>query len=93
MAQIDISRRHTLGREAARAAAERIAGELAGRYGLSHRWQGDDLQFEGGGAKGRIQVAADNVRVTASLGFPASLARGKIEQAVKRYLEELLTQA
>lgn len=91
MASIDISRVHTLGKEAARQCAERIAAKLGQELRASYHWQGDTLVFECPGASGRIRVGEDTVRVEIDLSFLLRPLRGHVEQEVRRHLEEALS--
>jgi putative polyhydroxyalkanoate system protein len=88
MAHIDITHAHGLPAADARRAVEDIAGKLADRFDVSHRWQGQALLFERPGVNGRITLAASEVQVQAELGFLLSALKGPIEQEIRRYLDE-----
>jgi hypothetical protein len=49
---------------------------------LQRRWNGDVLELSGPGAKGTIVLEPGKIVGRASLGPPASLMRGMIEQKV-----------
>ncbi|HEY0179950.1 MAG TPA: polyhydroxyalkanoic acid system family protein [Dokdonella sp.] len=87
MAVIDIRRAHARGKEAAKAAIERVAEAIAGEYGVEHHWSGDALHFSRSGVKGRIVVAADEVHVHAELGLLASALKPAIEREIERQLD------
>ncbi len=90
MAQIDVRRRHNLGKEKARETAESLARELEDRLDARYRWDGDVLVFERKGAKGRLAVTEDEVHLTIELGLVLRPMKGTIERHVTAYLDERL---
>lgn len=90
MARITVERSHSLGREAARAKAERLAERLASQYELRHHWEGDVLVFKRKGADGRIEVTEDRVRVELSLGLLLSPLGGTIKREIEKGLDASL---
>lgn len=46
MARITVERAHSLGKEGARAKAEKLAHKLKEQYGLEPTWSGDTLMLE-----------------------------------------------
>jgi putative polyhydroxyalkanoate system protein len=90
MATIDIRRNHTIGKAAARDAAQGIAEKLKDKVDVRYHWDGDDLRFERTGAKGRIQVTESEVRVEIDLNLALRPLRGKLEAKVHKYLDESL---
>ncbi len=89
MADIDIRRKHSLGLEGARAAAERLAAELGKRFGLKGAWEGDVLRFQRSGVDGTLAIGADEVHLQVALGFMFKAMKGSIETAVHREIEAL----
>jgi putative polyhydroxyalkanoate system protein len=87
MAAIDIQHAHDRSMQEARAAVERIADKMNEKFGIRHAWNGDELDFSGSGAKGRITLGKSEVHLTLSLGFPVSMFRGSIEAEIHKYLE------
>ncbi len=90
MATIDIRRSHSVGKAAARTAAERIAERLKEKIDVRYHWEGDDLRLERTGAKGRIQVTNSEVRVEIDLNLALRPIKGKIEEKANKYLDEFL---
>lgn len=88
MATIDITRKHSAGKDKAREVAESIAERLKDKIGITYRWAGDDLNFERTGAKGTIHVADDSVRVEVDLKMMLRPMKGKIEGKIHQYLDE-----
>jgi putative polyhydroxyalkanoate system protein len=90
MARIEIQREHTKSLKEARAAVERVAERIAEKFGITHAWNGNVLDFKGSGVSGQIALAKHQVDVTATLGFLASAFKGSIEAEINRYLDREL---
>lgn len=69
MSVIRVERAHSKGLEAARHEAEDLAKDLAEKFGLKYRWQGDKLEFKGSGAKGNMLCADDEISIHLELSF------------------------
>ena len=93
MADIDIRRKHNLGMEAAREAADRMAEHLGRKFDLKGAWDGDVLRFERPGVTGTLAVTASDLHLTASLGFLLRAMKGSIENAIHSELDSLFAQA
>jgi putative polyhydroxyalkanoate system protein len=87
MSTVRRSRKHSLSMSAARASAEEIAKELSSRYGISYRWQDNQINFRGAGAKGVLWVHETRMEIEIELSLLLRPARGKIEAAVDRYMD------
>ena len=87
MASIDIRHAHDLKPADARAAVERVATKMGEKFGIRHAWNGNELDFSGSGANGRITLDAKEVHLSLKLGFPVSMFRGSIESAIHEYLD------
>lgn len=88
MASIDVTRRHTLGRERAREIVERIGQDLVRRYAVQTQWQGDTLLVRRSGIEGRIEVGEDSVRMHAQLGMLVGMLKGTIEQEINQQFDQ-----
>lgn len=53
MARITVERAHSLGKEGARAKADKLALKLKEQYGLEPSWSGDTLNLKRSGLKAR----------------------------------------
>lgn len=92
MATIDITRSHNLGKNGARRAANTIVEEIRNKISVNYRWEGDELKFEGSGAKGGIQVGDSAVRVAVDLSFLLrKTMKGTIERKINEYLDRYLS--
>lgn len=90
MALIDERKRHSLGKDEARKAAEEIAEDIGEKLGATYRWEGDELRFKRTGASGSIQVSDEEVRVQVDLSFMLRPLKGTIESRIQRYMDEKL---
>ena len=93
MADIDIYRKHTLGREQARQAAEQIAAELDERFQLHHHWEGESLRFKRSGLVGNLDVGEDDAFIHLRLGLLMSPLRHMLEQEIHRQMDEVFDKA
>ncbi|MGE8496687.1 MAG: polyhydroxyalkanoic acid system family protein [Pseudomonas sp.] len=90
MANINIERPHSLGREGAREKAEQLAERLAREYDVRYRWNGDTLEFKRSGADGSIVVGEDRVQVQLKLGLLLSAMSGSIKREIEQVLDKSL---
>ncbi len=88
MPSIDILHPHTKTPAQARKAIEAMAKKLDERFGVSHDWDGDTLNFKRSGVDGKIKLAPKSLHVTAQLGFMLSMLKDPIESEIKRVLSE-----
>ncbi len=87
MPDIDIRAYHTLSQREAREAADALAEDLASKFDIDYGWDGDTLVFERTGVDGEITVDEASIHVQARLGFMLSLLRTRVEDEIRRYLE------
>jgi len=90
MARITVERAHSLGKEGARAKAEKLAQKLQDQYGLEPSWSGDTLNLKRSGVKGTVQVAADLLRIDVELGLLMSAMSGTIKTEIEKALDKAL---
>ena len=90
MSRIHVERSHSLGREAAREKAQKLADKLAREHGVSYAWQGDTLIFKRSGVDGRIEVGDDLVAVEVKLGLLLSAMGGMLKGEIERALDKAL---
>jgi putative polyhydroxyalkanoate system protein len=82
MADISITQQHSLGHDAARAAAQKVADKLAGEYGLECAWDGNVLRFARSGVDGTLVLDERQAAVHIKLGFLMSAFAATIEAKV-----------
>ncbi|MEY4579757.1 MAG: hypothetical protein RL701_4460 [Pseudomonadota bacterium] len=85
MADIRVERTHALGKEAALAAALRVAERMKDKASVTYRVLGDVIEFERTGAKGRLTIAADRVVAEVTIGMLLKPMRGLIESKIDEY--------
>ena len=88
MSHIDLHAHHRLSREEAHAAADELAGDLAGKFDIDYRWEGDHIHFERPGVSGTIMVRDREIRIRARLGLLLAFLKPQIENEVVRYLRD-----
>lgn len=87
MADIDLTHAHSLGLADGRDAVERVAQQLDEDLGVEYEWNDDTLHFDGQGADGHIEVAADTVQIAINLSPFLQPLRGRVKTEAERYLE------
>ena len=94
MPDIHIERNHTLGLPAAREVARRWVQQAEQDYGLECSYaegeRGDVAKFARAGIDGNVEVTADSLTLTATLGFLFASFSEQIEQRLNQSLDKLL---
>lgn len=94
MATIEMERRHSLGREAARKKAEELADRMKEKIGIEWAWAGDSIKFEARsgaakGAKGKVDVSDTVIRVEVDLPLMLRPLKGMVEGKIKEKLDTI----
>lgn len=90
MADINITRSHSLDLDEARAAVERVAKNLEDELGVDYQWTENTLQFDGQGGDGHIEVGAGAVHVAINLSAFLQPVRGRVKAEAENYLDRHL---
>ncbi|WP_449430822.1 polyhydroxyalkanoic acid system family protein [Pseudomonas putida] len=90
MTQISVERKHSLGREAARAKAQALVEKLSREYDLKATWSGDRVDVARSGANGSVHIGEDTIRVELKLGMMLSVMGAKIKTEIERALDKAL---
>jgi putative polyhydroxyalkanoate system protein len=69
MADICIIQSHELAQQHARAAAQKVADQMAAEFGMLSEWRGDVLVFQRSGVSGQLTLSAQLAHLEISLGF------------------------
>ena len=93
MAEIHITRTHSMPLNKARAAAKDFAQRLEEKFELDHQWQGDTLHFSRSGVSGTLALAKNCVTIDVRLGFLLSAFAGRMEGHIKDNLDQLFGKA
>jgi putative polyhydroxyalkanoate system protein len=95
--ELNIEREHTLGLKAARAAARQWAQEAEREWGMQCRTEAgstqDLIHFERAGVSGCLTVSAHRFDLQLKLGFMLGALAGRIEQQIRKSLDDLLGSA
>lgn len=93
MADIELTRAHSMSKEEAREAANRVARDLEDQLDATSRWDGDTLHFERvatPSADGRLDVRGDEMRVAINLSLMLKPMKGQIRSQAEDLLEKHL---
>jgi putative polyhydroxyalkanoate system protein len=88
LSTIDIHAYHDLSHGEAHQAADELSRDLATKFDIEYRWEGDEIHFQRAGVHGRILVNQRELRIQAHLGFMLMMLKQPIEREVVRYLTE-----
>lgn len=91
MADIIAKRTHTMGLDAARKTAEKLAEKLEKDFQLDSQWVGNQLKFTRSGVKGALDVTDKEVSIEISLGFMLKAFKGKIQSEIDQNLAKLFS--
>ena len=92
MADIELTRSHSLGVDGGRDAVKRVAQKLEQNLSVDCHWENDTLHFEGHGAEGTIDVQPERVDVAIELSFMLRAMEGWIRSEAESYLDEYLVE-
>jgi len=90
LATINFTKQHSLGRDKAREAAEKMAKKVSEKLAVEYCWEGDVLRFSRPGVDGLIEISDSVVNVVVKLGLIFRPLRPIIEQKIDEYLEKHL---
>ncbi len=90
MADINITRSHSLGLDAGRTAVGQVAQQLESELGVDAEWTGNTLQFDGQGADGHIEVQAEAVHLAINLSAFLQPMQGRVKSEAEDYLDRHL---
>lgn len=90
MTSIHIQRNHQMGHQGIRDLSERVANELAHRYQIRWRWQGNELRFKRAGASGLLLPETELITLQMKLGLVLMPMAKVIEIEIESQLDALL---
>ena len=90
MANISITRKHSLTQKKAKDVAEKIAKDLRKRFDLIYAWHGDHIDFERPGVSGQMHVGKDNIKIDVQLGLLLGMLKPTIEREIDAQMDKLL---
>lgn len=89
MADISITQKHTLSHKKAKAAAQKVADQMADEYDMTSEWQGDVLVFKRSGVSGKLVVSEAHAQLDISLGFLLKAFAPTIEEKVAAKMKKV----
>ncbi|CAM8654207.1 PHA_gran_rgn, putative polyhydroxyalkanoic acid system protein [Oxalobacteraceae bacterium] len=89
MADFTIVQQHSLSMEGARAAAQKVADQMAVDYEMTHQWVGDVLEFKRSGFSGALALSEGSVQLEVVLGFMLRGFAKKIEEQVSKNMHKV----
>lgn len=97
MADIKISRKHTLGLPEARKVAFAWAEHSEEKLDMTCTYEegttSDEVQFKRSGVSGTLIVTATGFELNAKLGFLLGAFKGRIESEIQKNLDDLLAKS
>jgi putative polyhydroxyalkanoate system protein len=93
MADIHVSRNHTMPLKKAREAADKFAAQLAEKFDLESEWDGDTLHFRRTGVTGTLELTKGSVDIRARLGLLLSAFKASFEQHIGDNLDRVFGEA
>jgi len=90
MADIELTRSHSMNPDEARTAVERVARELETDLEVDYEWDGDTLLFDGPGADGKIEIETDAIQVLIDLSAFLRPMKSRVESEAATYLDRYL---
>ncbi|HZX89002.1 MAG TPA: polyhydroxyalkanoic acid system family protein [Rudaea sp.] len=88
MPSIDIHRKHPHSLKRAKEAVNDTAAAMREKFDIESSWSGNTLNFSRAGVDGKIRVTADDIHVTAELGFLLGMLKPAIEREIERHLDQ-----
>ena len=89
MADITIIQTHAMSMDQARAAAQKVADQMAADYEMSSEWQGDVLAFKRTGFSGTLALADGQAQLDLNLGIMLKGFAKKIEEQVTKNMAKV----
>ena len=90
MAESEVTRHPTLGREEARPDAEEIADNLKERLQPDYHWYGDHLRFKRRCTEGALHVYGEVIEISNKLCLMLKPMKGLIEGKIVEFLDKKL---
>ncbi len=86
---ISISHSHKLSHKKARAAAQKVADQLAAEYDLVTQWEGNVLTFKRSGVSGTLELHDKAAQLDITLGFLLKAFAPKISEQVEKNMRKV----
>ncbi|HJV85418.1 MAG TPA: polyhydroxyalkanoic acid system family protein [Noviherbaspirillum sp.] len=91
MADISITHAHKLTHKKAKAAAQKVAEQIAREYDMASEWEGDVLLFSRSGVSGSLTVSEEEAILEIRLGFLLKAFAPTIEEKIAAKMEKVFS--
>lgn len=91
MADISIIQDHKLTPKKAKAAAQKVADQMAEEFDMVTVWEGDILTFKRSGVAGTLVLLDKQAQLEITLGFLLKAFSGKIEEQVSKNMKKVFS--
>jgi putative polyhydroxyalkanoate system protein len=91
MADISIIQTHKLTHKKAKAAAQKIADQMAEEYDIASEWEGEVLQFKRSGVSGSLTLSEKDATLEINLGFLLKAFASTIEEKVAAKMKRVFS--
>jgi len=91
MADISITQAHKLPHKKAKAAAQKVADQMAQEYDMTSEWDGDVLLFKRAGVSGTLALHANVAQLDINLGFLMKAFAPTIETRVAEKMKKVFS--
>ena len=91
MADISITQDHKLTPKKAKAAAQKVADEMAEQFDMVTAWEGDILTFKRSGVNGTLTLLHKQAQLDITLGFLLKAFAAKIEEQVAKNMTQVFS--
>lgn len=89
MADITITQDHAMSMDDSRAAAQKVADQMATDYEMTSEWQGDVLSFKRTGFSGTLALTQGQAQLELNLGIMLKGFAKKIEEQVTKNMAKM----
>ena len=89
MADISIIQDHKLTPKKAKAAAQKVADQMAEEFDMAVEWEGDTLTFKRSGVSGTLTLLGKQAQLDITLGFMLKAFSAKIEEQVSKNMTKV----
>ena len=89
MADISITHKHKLSHKKAKAAAQKVADQLAQEYDIESEWDGDVLHFKRSGVSGTLELTDHVAQMEIKLGFMLKAFAATIEEHIHKNIKKV----
>jgi len=91
MSDIRVTQAHKLTHKKAKAAAQKVAEQMAEEYDMAAEWDGDILRFKRSGVSGKLILSEHEAQLEISLGFLLKAFAPTIEEKIAAKMKKVFS--